>query len=95
MLNPPVALDRDMPGLIEGLRENVFVKTKETAVKQEIENNRTLVLSCLKTIHVLEGGSSFIAASRRVKWTSFVQQEIKAATSVLSTLFKEVQTTST
>ena len=95
MLTPPVALDRDMPGLIEGLRENVFVKTKETAVKQEIENNRALVLSCLKTIHVLDGDSSF-AASRRVKWTAFVKQEIKATTNpVVSTLFMEVQTAST
>lgn len=91
MLTPPVALDRDMAGLIEGLRENVFVKTKETAVKQEIENNRALVLSCLKTIHLLDGDSSSVWTSRRLKWTAFVQQEIKGPSSVVASLYKEVQ----
>lgn len=69
-MDPPVSFDRDTPGLISGLRENVFVKTKETAVKQEIENNRALVVSCLKTVRVLDA----VQGGRRVEWNSFLQE---------------------
>ena len=91
-LRPPIVLDRDTPELIDGLRENVFLKTKDTAVKQEIENNRALVVSSLKTILALDGDGKdgSILATRRVKWTTFWQQEIKAPSSSVLSLLRDI-----
>ena len=91
-IRPPVALDRDTPELIDGLRENVFIKTKDTAVKQDIENNRALVISCLKTILALDGNGNddSMLVSRRVRWTAFVQQEIKSPSSSVASLLRDI-----
>lgn len=76
----------DLEALIEPLKAVVFAKTKETAVKQEIENNRILVLSALKAVSVL----NTIADARKVKWASFIE-EIQSPQSNVCQLFAELQ----
>ena len=71
----PIHISLDLESLIEPLKSCVFLKTKETAVKQDVENNRNFVLSGLKTVQILDEISS---PDPKLKWPGFIN-EIKAA----------------
>lgn len=75
----------DLDNLVEPLKESVYVKTKETAVKQEVENNRALVLSALKTVRALNAN----CASTDEKWKVFVS-ELRDAKPPISQLFQDL-----
>ena len=76
----------DLDSLIPALRESVFVKTKETAVKQQIEENKSLVFSALKTVRVLDTLSN---KDPKKEWSKFMN-EIQGPESTVSQLFKEL-----
>jgi hypothetical protein len=76
----------DIDNFIDPLREAVFVKTKDTAVKQEIENNRSLMTSALKTVIALNA----IPDVRKIKWPAFINEIAKASNPPVSLAFKEL-----
>ena len=83
-MQPVIPLDFD--SMVAPLKASIFLKTKETAVKQEIESHRALVSSALKTVIMLDA----IPDSRRIQWPAMIK-EISSPQSNVSLLFKELQ----
>jgi hypothetical protein len=84
----PVHVPLDLETFLTPLRDCVFLKTKETAVKQDVENNRAIVISALKTVRVLDEYAGSKSAPES-KWLGFMK-EIQAPESSVAELFKEL-----
>lgn len=78
----PLSVPPYLEQLIPALKAAIFVVTKETAVKQEIENNKSLVLSGIKVFKALD------PLVQTPEWTA-LHSEIIAPSSPVASLYKK------